>query len=133
MAHAPDTRRDDVQRLPRANTRGGGRRALILGLLLPGGGQLALGDLPAAIAVLFGVLFLWLSAVLEFVVPNYDGYPAPLNLLEAFGRLTAPLAVLPQLVVAVIFAVALHIGAAAFAARSPAAPPVAANDPQAGR
>ncbi len=102
----------------REDTRGGGQSALVAGLLLPGGGQFLLGDWRSALCVLFGVAFLTLTVGLELTVPNYDGYPAPFLLPERLAALTSPIRVVPQLVMASVFAVALHVGAAMFAARA---------------
>lgn len=107
-----------VEEEPQPRRRGGGRLALLCGLLWPGGGQLARGDIWSAICVLLGVAFLLLCCGLELTVPNYDGYPAPFNLLRVYAGLTPPLRIVPQLVVGGVFACALHVGAAVFAARS---------------
>ena len=87
------------------------------GLALPGGGQVLAGDRLGGLFVLLGVLFCWLSAVLELVVNNMRGYPAPLHLGKELAALQSPIAVVPHVIVAVLFALALHIGAAWFAAR----------------
>ena len=88
------------------------------GLLLPGGGQLRRGELFAAALVCLSTAFLWLSATLELVVNNMRGYPAPLKIAEELAALRTPVVVVPHVIVAVIFAAAMHVGAAWFAARS---------------
>ncbi len=107
----------------RPQTGGGGVPALVAGLLVPGGGQLMLGDWKSAFFVLFGVAFLMLSFGLELTVPNYDGYPAPFVLTARLASLSSPLRVVPQLIVVGVFTVSLHVGAALYAARSWGAPP----------
>ncbi len=77
-----------------------------------------LGDWRSGLFVLLGVLFLLLSCGLELTVPNFDGYPAPFVLPSQLFALSAPIRVVPQLVVVSVFTVALHVGAALFAARS---------------
>ncbi|MEY3012000.1 MAG: hypothetical protein RIT45_735 [Pseudomonadota bacterium] len=91
------------------------RRARLLGLLLPGGGQLVHGDVLAAAGVLLGVAFLLLACSLELVVHNRTGYPAPLVLFRELGALKSPLTVVPDAPVALIFALVLHVGAAILA------------------
>ncbi len=91
------------------------RRARLLGLVLPGGGQLVHGDVLAAIGVLLGVVFFVLTCSLELVVHNRTGYPAPLVLLREVGALKPPLTVVPDAPVALIFALVLHFGAAIMA------------------
>ena len=110
--------RPQVDEEAQPRRRGGGRLALVCGLLWPGGGQLVLRDLWSAGCVLAGVAFLLLCCGLELTVQNYDGYPAPFKLLHVYAGLTAPLRIVPQLVVGGVFACALHVGAAIFAARS---------------
>ena len=92
--------------------------AMLCGLLWPGGGQLLLGDLWSAACILLGVAFLLLCCGLELTVPNYDGYPAPFDIFNVLVGLKPPLRVVPQLVVGSVYACALHIGAAIFAAHS---------------
>lgn len=88
------------------------RRARLLGLLLPGLGQASHGDWLAATCVAAGTAFFWLAALLELIVHNRRGYPAPLNLLDEISALHWPLQIVPDAPVAVVFALTLHIGAA---------------------
>ena len=101
------------------NTAAPDRRSLIAGLLLPGAGQVLRGDLLSGFGVLIGTAFFWMAAVVELIVANQSGYPAPLVLTEALAGLTAPLTILPQLVYAALCALTLHIGAAVIAGRRP--------------
>jgi hypothetical protein len=88
-----------------------------IGLCVPGGGQLVVGDLFAAALVFVGTTFFAFAAALELVVHNRAGYPAPLELVSALAALEPPLTIVPDFPVAVIFGLTLHIGAA-FAAGS---------------
>ncbi|GEM_PF-3542052 len=91
--------------------------ALTMGLLVPGAGQLKQGEVIGALFVLIGTCFFWLSAALELVVNNMNTHPAPLHLLEELADLSAPVRVVPHVIVAVLFALTLHIGAAVLAWR----------------
>ena len=93
------------------------RRKLTCGLLFPGGGQIATGDVFAAGLVLISTAFLWMTAVLELVVNNMHGYPAPLHLAAEIAKLKSPLTIVPHIIVAIILALTVHIGAAWFAAK----------------
>lgn len=88
------------------------RRARLLGLLFPGLGQASHGDWLAAACVAGGTVFFWLAALLELIVQNRRGYPAPLNLLDEISALHWPLQIVPDAPVAVVFALTLHVGAA---------------------
>ena len=94
--------------------------ALAAGLLLPGGGQMLRGELLAGLFVLLGTCFFWLCAALELVVNNMRGYPAPLKLWDELAALKSPLTLVPHVIVAILFAIALHTGAAWFASRNSA-------------
>lgn len=91
---------------------------LALGLVLPGAGQCQRGDWFAGFLVLIATSFFWLSAALEIVVNNLRSYPAPLHLFEELTNLRSPVAIVPHVVVAVLFALFVHIGAAIWAGRS---------------
>ena len=95
------------------------RRPLIAGLLLPGAGQAVRGDWLSAIALLIATCFFWLAALIELIVMNRGGYPAPLVIPEALAALQAPLTIVPQLVYAIILALTLHVGGAVLAWRMP--------------
>ena len=93
------------------------KRARLIGILIPGAGQLVSRDPLSAALVLLGTLFFWTAAALELVVPNHAGYPAPLQLFAALAELTPLITLVPDLVFAVVLALTLHLGAA-FAAGS---------------
>jgi hypothetical protein len=90
---------------------------LLCGLLLPGGGQLWRRDGWSALMVMVATVFFWLSATLELVVNNRDGFPAPMVLGEALANLPAEKTIVPHLLVAIVYAMTIQIGAAIFAAR----------------
>jgi len=87
-------------------------------LIFPGAGQLLRGEYLSALGVLVGSSFFWLAAIIELVVANQSGYPAPLVLIDAISDLHWPLTILPQLVYASICAITLHVGAAVMAGRA---------------
>ncbi len=102
------------------------RRARLAGMLLPGAGQLMHGDFVGASCVAIGTVALWLYAALELLVPNQAGSLASLHLLEALTSLRAPLTVLPDMVVAALLALTVHVGAALLAGSVRFGRPVAA-------
>ncbi len=107
---------------PSAPLRG---RARLVGLLVPGAGQLFHGDVVGAFCVAIGTGALWLYAALELLVPNQAGSQSSLHLFEALAALRSPLTVLPDMVVTALLALALHIGAAVFAGSERFGRPVA--------
>ena len=94
------------------------RAPMLAGLLIPGAGQAIRGDLLSAVGVFVATVFFWMAAVIELIVANQSGYPAPLVIIDALQQLNAPLTILPQLVFAVLCALTMHIGAAILAARA---------------
>lgn len=60
-----------------------------------------------------------MAAIIELIVANQTGYPAPLIIGDALANLSPPLVILPQLIYALVCALTLHIGAAVMAGRQP--------------
>ncbi len=94
-------------------------KAMVAGLVLPGAGQWLRREWSSGLLVLIATSFFWLCALLELVVNNMRAYPAPLRLFAELSMMQSPIRLVPQVVVAVLFALTLHIGAAMLAARPP--------------
>jgi hypothetical protein len=85
---------------------------LVVGLLLPGAGLLLRGQVIAGLLAAAATAFFAWSGVLALIVANRNGYPAPLDPWSALAGLEKPIAWPPQVIVAWLFALAVHLTAA---------------------
>ncbi len=94
---------------------------LAAGLLLPGGGLLVRRRWVDGLLCAAGAAFLVLCGLIDLVVSNRMGYPAPMHVFTELGSLPSPLRVGPTVPVALIFGLAIHLTGAWLAARPPTA------------